>query len=117
VDGSTPLGWRLQNQQLTRPTLTTPQQVVAWLGGVQAQAEAWAGWSIGLRLPNSRATAVAEAVTTGALVRAWAMRGTLHFVSGDDVRWLTALLAPFIVAGNARRYRELALGDDLFSHR
>src|ERR671910_1067328 len=39
------------------------------------------------------------------------MRGTLHFVAAPDVRWLLALLAPRIIARNARRYSELELDE------
>jgi hypothetical protein len=100
---------------LAQPVAATPAQLVAWLGGVQAQSEAWARWSIGLRLPESEDTAVARAVTTGDLVRAWAFRGTLHFISAADVGWFMRLLAPLIIAGNARRYRQLELNDADFS--
>jgi hypothetical protein len=107
--------WRLHNQRLARPVAATPAQLVAWLGGVQAQLEAWARWSIGLRLPESEDTAVAQAVTAGDLVRTWAFRGTLHFISAGDVGWLMKLLAPLIIAGNAHRYQQLELTDADFS--
>jgi hypothetical protein len=104
---------------------------------VQAQEYAWAKWSIGLRLlgvtdtaPTSTASrqargplstssatdaasalsaSVTQSITGGALIRTWAFRGTLHFVAAADVGWLTALLAPTIIAGNERRYRQLGL--------
>ena len=44
------------------------------------------------------------------------MRGTLHFVAASDIRWLLALLAPQIIARNARRYRELALDESTLIH-
>lgn len=45
-----------------------------------------------------------------AVVRTWLMRGTLHLVAAEDVRWLVALFGP----GNARRQRRrrLSLGLD-----
>jgi hypothetical protein len=39
------------------------------------------------------------------------VRGTLHFVAATDVRWLLALLAPRLIARNARRYAELELDE------
>jgi hypothetical protein len=115
VDPATINAWRLHNQRLARPVATTPAQLVAWLGGVQAQSETWAWWSIGLRLPQSSDTAVTQAVTAGDLVRTWVFRGTLHFISAADVGWLMRLLAPLIIAGNTRRYRQLELSDADFS--
>jgi len=39
------------------------------------------------------------------------MRGTLHMVPVEDVRWLVALLGPDFVARNRRRRRQLGLDD------
>lgn len=44
VNASAITSWRRRSHQLARPALTTPQQVVARLGGVQAQDEGWARW-------------------------------------------------------------------------
>lgn len=41
------------------------------------------------------------------------MRGTLHTIPGDDVRWVSRLLSPRILAATNHRYRQLGLGDDL----
>ncbi|MFJ2633385.1 winged helix DNA-binding domain-containing protein [Streptomyces sp. NPDC087422] len=45
-----------------------------------------------------------------AVVRTWLMRGTLHAVAAEDVRWLTALLGPR--AADAYRGRRARLGLD-----
>lgn len=105
---------RLFNQKIVESTFTTAQQVVHWLGGVQAQDDNWARWSIGLRLPGATDTAVTQSTTDFTLIRTWAFRGTLHFVDAADVGWLTALLAPTLIAGNARRYWQLELDDSDF---
>jgi hypothetical protein len=39
------------------------------------------------------------------------MRGTLHFVSSADVRWMIALLAPRVIAASAYRRRQLEIDD------
>lgn len=44
------------------------------------------------------------------VVRTWAMRGTLHMICADDVRWLVGLLGPVAAATYARR--RLGLGLD-----
>jgi Winged helix DNA-binding domain len=43
------------------------------------------------------------------------MRGTLHFVAASDLRWLLALVAPRVIARNARRYSELGLDERTLS--
>ena len=102
---------RLRSQQLEHTKLKLSGEVVAWLGAVQAQDYAGAKWSIGLRLPGSTDVDIEQAVDDRTIVRTWAMRGTLHFVAASDIHWLLALLAPRIIAGNARRYRELELDE------
>ena len=106
---------RLVRQRLVESPFRTPAAVVAWLGGVQAQDYAGAKWSIGLRLPGSTDADVERAVAEGALVRTWAMRGTLHFLAAEDVRWLVSALAPGIIARNRRRYEQLGLASDVFA--
>jgi hypothetical protein len=101
---------RLHSQRLVGSTFTTPKQVVSWLGGMQGQDLASATWSIGLRLPGSVVADVEHAFATGALVRTWPMRGTLHVVAAEDLRWLISLTAK----GNVKRaeYRRRQLDID-----
>jgi hypothetical protein len=90
----------------------TVAQVVAHLGGVQAQEYAWAKWSIGLRLRDASDATVERAIAAGEVVRTWAFRGTLHLIAAADARWLVPLLAPTILAANRRRYRQLELDEE-----
>jgi hypothetical protein len=39
------------------------------------------------------------------------MRGTLHFISAEDIRWMLELVAPRIIANNERRYKQLGLDE------
>lgn len=48
-----------------------------------------------------------------ALVRTWLMRGTLHLVAAEDLRWMLSLLGPLFARGNRARHRQLGLDDDL----
>jgi hypothetical protein len=43
------------------------------------------------------------------VVRTWAMRGTLHMLCAEDVRWITALVGPVIEARYAKRRAELGV--------
>jgi hypothetical protein len=106
---------RLRNQQIVRPKLMRPAEIVSWLGAVQAQDFPGAKWSVGLRLPGSTDTAIEQALADGAVIRTWPMRGTLHFVVAADVRWMLALLTPRIIARSAGRMKELELDDKLIA--
>jgi hypothetical protein len=102
---------RLTSQKLAKSPVKHPADLVSWMGAIQAQDYAGAKWSIGLRLPGSTDTDVERAIIDKKIVRSWAMRGTLHFVSAEDIGWMIALLAPSITAGNKRRYQELELDE------
>src|ERR1044072_6268309 len=99
---------RLENQALARSALRTPEELVGWFGAVQAQDYFGALWALGLRLRGATESSVEDAETRRAIVRTWPMRGTLHFVAAADVRWITRLLAPRVLARNAARlHREV----------
>lgn len=106
---------RLARQQIAQPSFSTPAEVVAWLGAVQAQDYLAAKWAIGLRVPDATDAAIEQAIAERTIVRTWPMRGTLHFIAPADIRWLLALLTPRIVAGAAGRYRQLGLTDADFA--
>ncbi len=105
---------RLTNQLLLNGNVKTPEGVVGHLGAIQAQDYSGGEWSIGLRLPGSTIVDVERAIAEGEVVRTWAMRGTLHFLAGSDIRWILDLLAPGIIAGLGRRYKELELDPATF---
>jgi len=47
------------------------------------------------------------------IVRTWLMRGTLHVVAAEDVRWLIHLLGPVFARAGGTRHAQLGLDDDL----
>jgi hypothetical protein len=51
--------------------------------------------------------------TERSIVRSWLMRGTLHLVSSEDLRWMLQVLGPVLARGNRARHRQLGLQDDL----
>lgn len=105
---------RLVNQLLVASNTETPGDVVSHLGAVQAQDYSGGVWSVGLRLPGSKLAHVEKEIEEGKIVRTWALRGTLHFLAGQDTRWILELLAPGIIAGLTRRYNELGLDQAIF---
>lgn len=106
---------RLINQRITGPWFTQPSEVVTWLGALQAQDYTGALWSIGLRMTGTTDQTIEQAIADRTIVRTWPMRGTLHFVAAQDVRWMLQLLAPRMIAQSAGRYRQLELDDATFA--
>jgi hypothetical protein len=85
---------RLHNQQIAGTKSKKPEDIVRWLGAVQAQDYAGAKWSVGLRLPGSTDAIIEQTITDGKIIRTWTQRGTLHFMAADDVRWMLDLSGP-----------------------
>ena len=95
---------RLRNQGLDRAAFRKPEDVVSWFGAVQAQDYLGALWALGQRARAATEASVEAAETRRAIVRTWPMRGTLHFVAAADVRWMSRLLAPRVLARNSARF-------------
>ncbi|QIF02639.1 winged helix DNA-binding domain-containing protein [Roseimicrobium sp. ORNL1] len=105
---------RLAAQGITTAHGSSPAEVVAHLGAMQAQDYLGALWGVGLRLPGTTEGEVEQAIANREIVRTWPMRGTLHFVAAADVRWMLKLMTPRIVAGSAGRHRQLELDEATF---
>ena len=108
---------RLQRQRIASGKFESPAEVVSWFGAMQAQDYAAALWAIGLRTREATQASVEQAIAEGRIVRTWPMRGTLHFLAAEDVRWMSALMAPRVIANNkARLQREFDLDDTVLAH-
>jgi Winged helix DNA-binding domain len=94
---------RLHNQFITRPTFEKPGDVVRWLGAVQAQDFLGSLWAIGLRMHGAVESDIEQAIADRDIVRTWPMRGTIHFVPAEDIRWMLKLMASRVIAGNGAR--------------
>lgn len=81
-------------------------QAVRWFGAVQAQDYLGSLWAVGLRTRAATQAQVEQAIADRAIVRTWPLRGTLHFVAAEDVRWMLELLTGRILARNARRLKQ-----------
>lgn len=97
---------RLASQQIWATALTTPQAVVSWLGAMQGQDYPGVKWSVGLRLPGATDAEIEACIDAGAIVRTWAMRGTLHLIAAEDVHWLLKLVEPEISPRIEQRFEE-----------
>jgi hypothetical protein len=106
---------RLSNQSIVPATFEKPGDVVKRLGAVQAQDYLGALWAIGLRMKAATEKTIEQAICDRKIIRTWPMRGTLHFVTPEDVRWMLALLAPRIITNAVRRHRQLELDAATFA--
>ena len=107
---------RLRAQQLvprpTRPAIGVAQ-VVKHLCGVQAQDAPAAALAIRARRAGLVTADVERAlVQERSIVRTWCMRGTLHFVSAEDLGWLLALLGPVFIRSSRGRRAQLGLDEN-----
>ncbi|HEX7736393.1 MAG TPA: winged helix DNA-binding domain-containing protein [Ktedonobacteraceae bacterium] len=104
---------RLRQQCIARPLFEKPVDVVRWFGAVQAQDYAGALWALGLRMRAATAADVEQAIADKSVVRTWFMRGTLHFVPGEDLRWMLQLMAPRMrrLLDSAISYNKLELDE------
>ena len=103
---------RLHTQRLTGAGFAHPEDVVGWLGAVQAQDYGASKWAVGMRQGRASDAAVERAFAEGRILRTHVLRPTWHFVLPADIRWLLTATAPRIQAGNAGRYRQLGLDAD-----
>jgi hypothetical protein len=105
--------YRLLNQQISSQNFSRAEELIKWMGGIQAQDYSSAKYALGLRLPGYTDDKIEEAIAGKALVRCWPMRGTLHFVSASDIHWMLDLLTPGILKSIKTRLQQLELDDGL----
>jgi len=100
---------RLRNQKLVASDLRRPEDVVSWLGAVQAQDYAGARWALGQRARGLTDAGVRRAFDEGRILRTHVLRPTWHFVAPADLRWLLTLSAPRVhqVSGSVFRQCDL----------
>lgn len=98
---------RLANQGIAEPFADKPQQAVARMLAMQAQDYYGALWAVGLRTRNATEADVERAIVQRKIVRTWPMRGTLHLLAAEDVRWMLALTGARMSALNAGRIERM----------
>jgi hypothetical protein len=106
---------RLSRQRLAGNPLRKPEDVVAWLGAVQAQDYFGAKWAVGQRTQGADEAALDRAFNEGKILRTHVMRPTWHFVAPADIRWLLELTAPRVNVVNGTMYRKFELDEALFA--
>jgi hypothetical protein len=105
---------RLSNQHIAGNTLREPQDVVAWMGAMQAQDYTMGKWAIGVRLPGATEDTIEQDIEQGRIIRTHILRPTWHFVAAGDIRWMIELSAPRLNSALQSFNKKLELTDTVF---
>jgi len=100
---------RLSSQRLAGDGAASVPELVQWMTAMQAQDLPAALWAVGVRVPGAGITDVRAAIDAGTVVRSWPMRGTLHLVAPEDLRWMLDLTAERLTRSIAARHRQLEI--------
>jgi hypothetical protein len=107
---------RQHNQKLTGSHFTKPEDVVSYLGAMQAQEYAMAKYAIALRMVNPTTDSeIEKAFNDGDILRTHLLRPTWHFVARDDIRWMLEIAAPRVITSNGSMYRKYGIDDRVFA--
>ena len=105
---------RLRAQHLgPRTSAEGPAEVACSLCGVNAQLNPAMMLSMRARIKGLEPADVRKAIDDRRLVRSWAMRGTLHLLDRNDLRWIVSLVGPAMDRKNGRRRLELGLDEEI----
>jgi hypothetical protein len=105
---------RLANQGLSGTGFGRPEDVVSWLGAVQAQDYPGAKWSLAMRMDRASESMIDSAFAAGTILRTHVLRPTWHFVAPSDIRWMLALSKQRVSAAMASYNRRLELDATVF---
>ncbi len=84
---------RLQSHWLISPRHTSVYEVVSQMGAMQAQDIGQAIWCVGSRMKSATKETIVNALRSWEIVRTRPMRGTLHYLAPENVRWMLDLCA------------------------
>lgn len=105
---------RLASQQIWETKFSTANEIVNWMGALQAQDFNMAKWAIGLRLKNATEKNIHAAIDSAEILRTHLLRPTWHFVSANDIYWMIELSAPRILSSMKGRNIQLELSKKIF---
>jgi hypothetical protein len=96
---------RLRQHRLVGSRFKAADDVVRWMGAVQAQEFGPVRWGLGQRMRTSTDASIEQDFNDGRLIRTHVLRPTWHFVHPQDVRWMLRLSAPRVHVANGFSYR------------
>lgn len=104
---------RLLNQHIDGEKFERPEEVVRWMGAMQAQSYPQALWAIGVRMQSATVADIERAISEAKIVRTWPLRGTIHFVPPEDAKWMLKLSVPRLLARDRRTQEQLGLDEEI----
>lgn len=103
---------RLASQRLLGSGFGSAPEAVRWMTAMQAQDLASGLWAVGQRVQGSGASDIRAAIDAGTIVRSWPLRGTLHLLAPEDLKWILGITSPRMMKMVAPRHRELGITAD-----
>ncbi|MFM2224614.1 MAG: hypothetical protein RJA07_816 [Bacteroidota bacterium] len=88
---------RLHKQQIAQQQFQQPNELLNWMGAMQAQDYEMSKWAVALRLPDANENKIEAALNNGELIRTHILRPTWHIVSAENLRWMLDLSAPQLI--------------------
>jgi len=85
---------RSLSQQLLSPQFNKPEEVVAWMGAMQAQDFGMSKLAVAIRMKSKASDLIGKvdaALNSGKIIRVHAMRPTWQLVASEDLRWMVEL--------------------------
>ena len=89
-----PILIRQLNQNLICSEFTSPEEVVDYMGAMQAQDYRMMRWAVAMRTQKPSMSVFKKAFDDGNIIRLHLMRGTWQLVSAENYWWLLDLFAP-----------------------
>jgi len=106
---------RLQNQKIEATTFAKANDVVSWMGAMQAQDYAMSKWAIGQRMLGSTDEIIEKVLNDALIIRTHVLRPTWHLISAEDVYWMLELTAPRIKSSMKSRDKQLGLTTEVYN--
>ncbi len=104
---------RLVNQQISGSAFTSPEDLVRWMGCIQAQDYPGAKWAIGCRVKGTTDATIERLINDGKILRTHILRPTWHLVLPDDIHWMLKLTAPRIKALYRGYHQKIGIDQDI----
>lgn len=105
---------RFINQKINGPDFTSAQELVHWMGAIQAQDYQMAKYAIGVRLKNATNQTIEDAINKAQIIRTHVLRPTWHFVAAEDARWMLELTAKNLNRALSSNNKKLGLDEKTF---
>jgi Winged helix DNA-binding domain len=94
---------------------STAEEVVRWMGCVQAQDFAMGKWGVGLRFSGATDAMVEADFDAGRILRTHVLRPTWHFVLPEDIGWMVRLTGPRVRAGALPMQKQMGIDKAVLS--